>query len=119
MRTILAELPSRLADDGRFQIITWSPGTDSGPLLVDLIRDALPDSRLTVHVLDLAPLEQHLEPFLDSPHYPAFRARLDAQGFTDVYFLYVHAAPSATGGVEILTPEAEVDACDTLSDPWI
>lgn len=118
VRNILAEAPSYLQPGGRFQIITWSPGTASGPVLVDLMREAFPRHRLHVHILDVAPLDQHLGPFRKSPHYDAWRARLAQRGLTDVYFLFVHAAPASTAGVEVTNPESEVAACDAISDPW-
>jgi len=118
IRRILDEAPARLKPGGRFQIITWSPGTQTGPLLVELMRDAFPRHRLRVHVLDVAPLDQHLEPFEKSPHYADWRARLTERGITDVYFLYVHASPATTAGVELTTPETEVAACDNIADAW-
>ncbi len=119
VRLLLADLPTYLAEDGRFQIITWTPATADGALLVDLVRDALPGHRLSVHLLDAAPLEDHLGPFRESPHYEAFRARLAARGITDVHFMYIHTAPSAAPGVEIVAPRAEIEAAHGLADGWI
>ena len=118
IRTILEETPPHLNEGGRFEIITWSPGTEAGPLLVDLLREAFPRHRLHVHVLDVGPVEAHLEPFRKAPGYDAYVDRLHAQGLTDVYFLFARAEPAATPGVEITHPEAEVAACDALADPW-
>lgn len=118
VRDILAAAPTYLQPDGRFQIITWSPGTANGPLLVDLMREAFPRHRLHVHVLDVAPLEHHLGAFRESPHFAPWRTRLAERGLTDVYFLFVHAAPAATPGVEVTNPEAEVAACDAIADAW-
>lgn len=119
IRSILAEAPARLAPGGRFQIVTWSPGGASGPLLVDLMRTAFPRHRLQVHVLDVAPIDAHLEPFVESPHYEAWRARLRARELSDVYFLFVRATPDPSGGVEVTTPETEVAACDKIADAWV
>ena len=119
MRAILAETPARLSEGGRLQVITWSPATEDGPLLVDAVRAALPEHRIGVHVLDEAPLDDHLEPFRDSPRFPAFRERLAARGLATVQFLYLHTAPSPLPGVEVLHPEAEVAACHALADAWI
>lgn len=119
VREILTDLPRRLAPQGRFQIITWSPATQEGALLVELLREALPSHRLSVHRLDAAPLEDHLTPFRASPHYEAFRARLQDRGITHVEFLYIHTAPSAVPGVEVVTPAAEIQAAHTIADVWI
>jgi hypothetical protein len=119
VRQLLADLPTYLAADGRFQIITWSPATPEGPLLVDLIREALPGHRLSVHLLDAAPLKDHLRPFHKSPHYDAFLASLTARGITEVYFVYIHTAPSAAPGVEIVTPSAEIEAAHSIADAWL
>lgn len=119
VRDILAAAPAFLQPGGRFQIITWSPGTARGPVLVDLMREAFPRHRLHVHILDVAPLDRHLGPFRDSPHFDAWRARLAQRGLTDIYFLFVHAEPALTAGVEVTNPEAEVGACDAIADLWI
>jgi len=119
VRHMLADVPDRLTPEGRLQLITWSPDTQDGPLLVDAIRAALPEHRVLVHVLDRAPLDAHLEPFRESPAFPAFRQRLAARGIEEVSFLYIHTAPSAVPGVEISSPRAEVETCHALSDPWI
>lgn len=119
MRAILADVPARLTPDGRLQVITWSPATTHGPLLVDAIRDALPTHRVSVHQLDASPLDAHLEPFRESEHFPAFRARLADRGLDSVSFLYIHTAPSEVPGVEVQTPEDEVRACHALADIWI
>ncbi len=119
VRRLLATTPGRLAPGGRFEIITWSPGSPDGPLLVDLMREGLPGMRLTVHVLDVQPIDAHLETFKDRPGFDAFRARLSAQQLDEVYFLFVHAAPTATPGVEVVTPEAEVQACRALAGAWL
>ncbi len=118
VRTLLADTPARLAPGGRFEIITWSPGTKLGPLLVDLMREALPGMRLLVHVLDVAPMDNHIQAFKRSPHYDAFRARLAKRGLDEVYFLFVHAAPGAPG-VEVVTPEQEVETCRGLAAAWL
>ena len=118
IRTILDETPEHLRPGGRFEIITWSPGSKTGPALVDLMREAFPRHRLHVHVLDVGPLDAHVEPFRDKPTFAAWRARLAAQDLTDVYFLYVRAEPATTPGVEVTHPEREVEACDAIADPW-
>ncbi len=119
MRSILDDVPARLTPEGRLQVITWSPATSHGPLLVDAIRDALPEHRIHVHQLDAAPLDDHLAPFRESPHFPAFRERLAARGLDEVCFLYIHTAPSSVPGVEVSTPAEEVRACHALADIWI
>lgn len=119
MRAILADVPQRLTEDGRLQVITWSPVGPDGALLVDAMREALPAHRVAVHVLDEAPVDAHLEPFRESPHFPAFRARLAERGIESVQFLYLHSAASAAPGVEVVHPETEVAACHAISDAWI
>ena len=119
VRALLPQVPSRLAPKGRFQVISWSPAADGRAVLVDLLRDALPGHRLTVHLLDRAALDDHLEPFRESPPYASFRARLAARGLDEVLFLYVHTQPSAAPGIEVSTPAPEIAACHALADPWI
>jgi tRNA1(Val) A37 N6-methylase TrmN6 len=118
IRTILAEAPRHLKEEGRFEMITWSPGSEQGPLLVDLMREAFPRHRIYVHVLDVGPIDNHLVPFRASPLYADWRARLAAAHLTEVSFLFVRAVPSSTPGVELTYPDTEVAACDALSDPW-
>ncbi len=119
VRALLPDTAARLAPDGRFEIITWSPGGGHGPLLVDLLREHLPGMRLTVHMLDAQPLDEHVEQFREAPGYDAFRERLAARGLEEVYFLFVHAAPSPTPGVEVVTPTAEIETCRALADHWL
>jgi len=118
VRRILAKVPPHLAPGGRFEIITWSPATVEGPLLVDLLRSALPGMRLTVHVLDVRPLDAHIETFRSSAGFDDFRARLVGRGLRDVQFLFVHAEPAATPGVELVTPDAEIATCHALASAW-
>jgi hypothetical protein len=118
VRAILADVPAHLAPGGRFEIITWSPTSKEGPLLVDLMRAALPGMRLTVHVLDVQPMAAHIETFRASPAFDAFDARLAARGLHEVQFLFVHAEPASTPGVEIIAPEAEVETCRSLAAAW-
>lgn len=119
VRDLLANTPERLAPGGRFEIITWSPGTARGPLLVDLMRDSLPGMRLIVHLLDVQPLAEHIAPFRDTPGFDAFHARLVARGLEEVYFLFVHAGPARTPGVEVVTPQVEVETCRALAAQWL
>lgn len=119
MRKVLADAPARLTADGRLQVITWSPATADGPLLLDEVRAALPAARIQVHVLDEAPVDAHLDPFRDSPHFPGFRERLAARGIERVQFLYLHAAPSSVPGVEVTRPDGEIADCHAVADGWI
>ena len=117
VRALLAGLPAHLSPAGRFEIIAWSPAPTEGPLLVDLLRGALPRHRLAVHVLGEGPLEDHIEPFERSPRYGAWREGLRSRGIDRVCFLFVSAAPGGPG-VEVLRPEAEVAACHAVADAW-
>ena len=118
VRSILAGVPAHLAPGGRFEMITWSPASREGPLLVDLMRAALPAMRLTVHGLDVQPIGAHVEQFRESRAYDAFRARLAARDLDEVHFLFVHAEPASTPGVEIVTPTAEIETCRDLAAAW-
>ncbi len=118
VRTLLKPLPQRLAPGGRFEIITWSPGTAHGPVLLDLLREALPGMRLLVHELDQQPIDPLLATFRDSPDFEAYRKRLAARHLDRVFFLFVHAAPSDAPGIEVVTPSKEIDLCRTIAAPW-
>jgi hypothetical protein len=119
VRSILRDLPGRLAPKGRFQMITWSPGTPRGPLLLDLLVEALPGARLSVHALGAQPLDDHLRTFSSSPHYGPWREQLRARDLCDLHFLFVHAEPADEPGVEVVTPEAEIAACAAIADGWL
>jgi len=118
VRALLAQVPKHLAPKGRFEIITWSPVTPHGPLLVDLLREALPGMRLLVHELGVQPIDTHIETFRDSPGFDDFRARLAARELDRVAFLFIHAAPSSVPGVEVVTPTQEIATCRDLAAPW-
>lgn len=118
VRRILAHAPGRLAPAGRFQIVTWSPAGARGPLLVDLLREAFPGHRITVHLLQRGPLDAYLAPFRDRPGFEAWRARLGERGLQEVQFLYARTAPSRTPGVEVVRPDPEVAACHGIAAPW-
>jgi len=117
VREILAALPAHLKPGGRFEIITWSPATKDGPLLVDRLRASLPEYHLAVHLLDEGPLEAHVEGFAKSPGYAAWRKSLAARGVDRVQFLFVRAAPGKPG-VGLSRPEGEIAACHALADAW-
>lgn len=119
VRRILAETPAYLGPGGRLQIVTWSPATAAGPLLLDLMREALPDRRLTVHALGVQALEAATRTFASSPHYEAWRERLRRRGVEAVQFLFVHAAPCETPGIELLHPAGEIAACHAIADGWL
>ncbi|MDA1194429.1 MAG: methyltransferase [Planctomycetota bacterium] len=118
VRTMLPDVPRFLKPNGRFQIITWSPASKDGPLLVPLLREALPTHQLSVHRLGRAPLEDHMRPFRRHPAYQNCLGRLAERGIDAVEFLYVHTAPSATPGVVTHEPTAEVQACHAIADSW-
>lgn len=115
VREILAALPAHLKPGGRFEIITWSPATADGPLLVDLLRAALPEYHLTVHLLDEGSIEDHVEGFAKSPGYDGWRRSLAARGIDRVEFLFVRAT-AGEPGVETFRPAAEVAACHAVAD---
>jgi 16S rRNA G966 N2-methylase RsmD len=117
VREILSGLPAHLNPGGRFEIITWSPATKDGPVLVDLLRAALPAYHLSVHLLDEGPLEAHVEGFAKSPGYAAWRRALADRGIDRVQFLFVRAA-AGEPGVGLSRPEGEIAACHGLADAW-
>ena len=119
MRAMLKDTPARLTEAGRLQVITWTPAIEGVPTLVDAVREALPSHRVSVHLLDEAPIDAHLDPFKASEHFPAFRERLRERGLDTVQFVYLHTAPSAAPGVEVTRPTAEVADCHAISDAWI
>ncbi len=117
VREILAALPAHLKPGGRLEIITWSPATADGPLLVDLLRAALPAHRLEVHLLDEGPLGDHVEGFAESRHYHRWRKGLADRGIDRVQFLFVRAAPGEPG-VGLSRPEGEIAACHAIADAF-
>jgi SAM-dependent methyltransferase len=119
VRTLLDGVGDRMTPQGRLQMITWSPGTERAPLLVDLVRDALPMRRVALHVLDKQPLEPHLETFAAGAEYAAWREALRARSLTHLWFVFVQAATGKTPGVELVTPTAEIAACDAIADAWL
>jgi SAM-dependent methyltransferase len=117
VREILAALPAHLKPGGRFEIITWSPATAGGPLLVDLLRAALPAYHFAVHLLDEGPLADHVEGFGKSPGYSAWRKSLEARGIDRVQFLFVRATVGVPG-VETGRPGDEIAACHAVADAF-
>jgi hypothetical protein len=118
VRALLADLPAHLAPAGRFEIISWSPAGAQGTLLVDLLRGALPEHRLEVHLLDQEPLESHLEGFVGAAGFAAWQARLASAGWDRLAFLFVRASRGKPPGVELLLRDDEIAACRAIADAF-
>lgn len=119
IRDVLAELPEHLTPAGRLSMVTWSPGTQDGPLLVDLAREALPDYWLRLDILESGPIAPVLERFEDAEGYAAWRERLAARGLDTLYFVFLEAGPSDTPSLEIRHPADEVAACHAIAGEWL
>ena len=119
VRAILEKLPRHLEAEGRFTMITWSPGDSDGPLVPGLVADALPRHRVEVHLLGEEGLETAVAPFAHEPGYAAWTERLAARGLERLHFVFLRAEPSERPGVEVLQPEVEVEACHAVADAWL
>lgn len=100
-------------------MITWSPGTEESAVLVELMREALPEHGFEVHQLDRQPLEPHVEGFASKPGYASWRGRLADRGVTHVHFLFLRAAPANEPGVKLTTPRDEITAAHEVADGWL
>jgi SAM-dependent methyltransferase len=125
-RACLEGAPSRLADGGRFEIITYSPGGESGPALLELLAFTFPGSDIDCHILDVDPIENHLrvvdrEPTsrrgsrLSRRQVDAWRRELEAQGHTHNYFVFCRVAKGA-GVLTLTKPDEEIEECWRLSE---
>lgn len=119
VRALLAKAPGRMDPKGRLELISWSPGTASSARLAGLVRESFPAHRVTVHELDVQPIDGHLAPFKRSKGYAEWRRRLADEGLTHVHFLFLRSEPSAAPGLDVIRPDAEIDACHAISDEWL
>ncbi len=114
IRACLREAPRRLRPGGRFEIVTFSPGSDDDPHLLGLLEEAFPAARIEVHLLDDEPVASYTRRFRD----PEWAARLDAQGITRIYFLYVRILTGAGRGRRLLSPHEEIARCRAIAAEW-
>ena len=125
-RACLEGAPGRLVDGGRFESITFSPGGESGPALLELLAFAFPGSDIDCHILDVDPIEDHLRvvdseptsgrrPRLSRRQVDAWRRALEAQGHTHNYFVFCRVAQGA-GVLTLTKPDEEIEECRRLSE---
>ncbi|MHC4223628.1 MAG: methyltransferase [Planctomycetota bacterium] len=121
IRTCLEAAPRHLSANGRFEIITYSPGSQERPALFDLLTAAFPGHDVECHILDVDPIENHLRAPetvpttrrrrpLSQKSVEAWRRRLEEQGLTHNLFLFCRVSPGS-GGVTMLRPKEEIAAC--------
>lgn len=118
VRAVLAEAPRRLKPQGRFEMITYSPGTDTEPALAEMMEQAFPDHAIELHLLDLEPLSNLLKPFRRHPAFREWCGRLAARGYTTNFFLFVRATAGASRGTRRVDPREEANACRVLAADW-
>ncbi len=114
IRAALREAPRRLRPGGRFEIVTFSPGSDDDPHLLGLLEEAFPDARIEVHLLDEEPVAHYTRRFRDD----AWVARLGEQGITRIYFLYVRILTGAGRGRRMHSPHDEIARCRAIAAEW-
>ena len=118
IRRILAGLPQHLTPEGRFEIVTWSPGSESEVALVPLMREALPGHRLMVHHLDKGAMRDHCQRFAKDPGFEAWQQDLEARGLTHVHFVFVASQPDDEPRVVDVHPDDEIARCHAIADAW-
>ncbi len=119
MRGVLAGVTPHLKPEGRLDIFSWSPGSSRRALLVDLVRDALPEHRIAAHFLDTWPIDEHLARFASSPGHDLWRTALAESRLTHMHCLFLHAERASNSGVEVLHPREEIATCHAIADAWI
>ncbi|MHC4861272.1 MAG: methyltransferase [Planctomycetota bacterium] len=119
-RECLERAPRFLGPGGRFEIVTWSPGSHGRPLLVELLHEAFPSSSVEVHLLDVLPIEEVCERFRGAPGYDAWQRRLESRGLTHCHFVFARAEPpkGAAPELSILAPHEESRECHRIADAW-
>jgi methylase of polypeptide subunit release factors len=118
IRALLADLPDRLAEGGRFEMITWSPVSDRGPELLPLVAAALPEHEIIADRLGTESMDDVTAGFRDTPGYDAWRERLASRGFDRVEMLFLRASPGPAG-IVVREPAEEIAACHAISDFWL
>ena len=89
VRQLLTTAHAHLAPDGRLEIYTWSPGNESSVLVADLLRDAFPNARIEVHLVDSRPLDDCIGRFRSASGYAAWRQRLIDSSHTVIVDVFV------------------------------
>jgi SAM-dependent methyltransferase len=118
VRACVAGAPQRLRPGGRFEMFTWSPGSEASSVVEDVVRAAFPSHRVEVHLVDHAPLDERIATFRGAPGYEAWRGRLRRAGFTRIWGVFVRAAPDGVAGVVRIEPDDEVRACRDVVAEW-
>jgi len=118
VRRILAEVPDRLTEAGRLEMITWSPGSDRGPAIVPLLGETLDGFALRVDLLGEEPLDGHAERFRSDSGYGAWRARLAERDLDRLFMVRVRADRGAEPALDVRRPAAEIAACHGIADAW-
>ena len=85
-----------------------SPGTGRQAVLVDLVREALPEHRIEAHVLEAYPLDDHVS----GQSSPGTR-------LTHLHFVFIQAVPAAAPEVVYVHPREEILACHAVADAWL
>ena len=118
VRQILQRAPDHLAQGGRFEMYTWSPGNDDGVLVADLLRGAFPDRRIEVHLIDSRPLDERMRRFRSAKGYAEWRKRLMAAGHTHIADVFVRVEPDGPAETVVIDVPEEFDACMTIVEEW-
>ena len=117
-RAILSGVAPHMKPDGRFAMISWSPGSAQRIALVDLVRNALGTHRIESHLLGSWPIEEHLATFPSGPGRDRWRRSSAARGLTHLHFVFLQTWPAEKPEVETLRPQEEIDACYAIADAW-
>jgi SAM-dependent methyltransferase len=119
-RRCLESAPRFLAPAGRFEIITWSPGARTEPLLVRMLEETFPDRRVEVHVLDVLDIEVVCRRFRRASSYAAWQDRLRERAITHCHFIFARAAPREGDEPKFraTAPEDEVALCREIAAEW-
>lgn len=99
IRRMLPQTPERLRPGGRFEMYTWSPGSERDVAVVGLVAQTFPEHRIEVRLPGWAPLDDRISTFKDAPGYATWRESLLAAGHTRVWDVHVRAAPIGAGGI--------------------
>ncbi len=119
IRAILEEAPCRLHADGRFEIITYSPGDETKRVrLLDLLREAFPKAHIDVHLLGIEPIATHLEPFASHRNYDAWSRELEQRGDTHVHFVFARVDTGRPRGLDVTHPAEAIAASHAVADVW-
>jgi methylase of polypeptide subunit release factors len=121
IRACLAVAPRHLAEGGRFDIITYSPGCRERPAVLDPLIAAFPEHDIECHLLHVDPIVNHLrvtdteptarrKPPLTDERVEAWRRTLEERGLTHNHFVLCRVSPGS-GGVTMLRPKEEIAVC--------